>query len=118
MKRATRAVSWVVLVALSGCGYNKMVSMRESIDAASCYVTRITRTSRLRSACRSEVVGSSEKRSPRLSLIARGPGARTGRNSIDARPPYTRARYAICIKQSAQRSAHRGGRRGHRRPIG
>jgi LemA protein len=27
-------MGWIVLVALSGCGYNTMVSMRESIDAA------------------------------------------------------------------------------------
>lgn len=33
-KKATRALGWLVLVALSGCGYNKMVSMRESIGAA------------------------------------------------------------------------------------
>ncbi|MFI5366090.1 MAG: LemA family protein [Candidatus Binatia bacterium] len=35
MRRSTR-LGWVVLVltTLSGCGYNKMVSMREAIDAA------------------------------------------------------------------------------------
>ena len=33
-KRATLALAWIVLTGVTGCGYNSMVTMKESIDAA------------------------------------------------------------------------------------